>query len=55
MIEQIGQNRSSATEFERTMLSEHAKKKKLAKNMLNYCKLDTFAMVKVLDRLETFR
>ena len=35
MIEQIGQNRSSATEFEQTMLSEHAKKKKLAKGFLN--------------------
>lgn len=35
MIEQIGQNRSSATDFEQTMLSEHAKKKKLAKGFLN--------------------
>lgn len=35
MIEPIGQNLSSATEFEKSMLSEHAKKKKLAKGFLN--------------------
>lgn len=35
MIEPIGQNLSSATEFEKSTLSEHAKKKKLAKGFLN--------------------
>lgn len=35
MIEPIGQNLSSATEFEKSMLSEHAKKKKLAKSFFN--------------------
>lgn len=35
MIEPIKANSSSATEFEQTMLSEHAKKKKLAKGFLN--------------------